>query len=179
MIFSCPRWWVKICIISVACVGGCFLSDVNTLACRPLLPLHWTRNTFVILNTDFCLVLESTLHANHVYRKTFKIHRKNSESCPSQAELNLQFCNYAPKWRICRENRKYAPDDEELGILVSFLSSFRNLFDPQTQRWLSLVSDGLTSVFVFLSSFRNLSSAQKKNCLFVFLSFSRNLLTSD
>ena len=40
MIFSCLRWWVKICIISVACIGCYFLSDVNTLACSPLLSVH-------------------------------------------------------------------------------------------------------------------------------------------
>ena len=25
-------------------------------------------------------------------------------------EIDLQICNYAQKWRICRENSKYAPD---------------------------------------------------------------------
>ena len=30
-------------------------------------------------------------------------------------ELNLQLCNYAQKRRICRENSKYAPDENFCG----------------------------------------------------------------
>ena len=33
-------------------------------------------------------------------------------------ELNLQICNYAPKRRTCRENSKYAPDENFCGQLA-------------------------------------------------------------
>ena len=34
-------------------------------------------------------------------------------------ELKLQICNYGQKERICRENSKYAPDENFVAIIAS------------------------------------------------------------
>ena len=50
-------------------------------------------------------------------------------------ELDLQICNYAQKWRICRENSKYAPDKIfviERNILVDFFSLLLKSYGDKT-----------------------------------------------
>ena len=42
-------------------------------------------------------------------------------------ELIVQICNYTQKWRIFRDNSKYAPEESFVAIFAERLPTFANL----------------------------------------------------
>ena len=42
-------------------------------------------------------------------------------------ELDLQISNYAQKWRISRDNSKYAPEESFVAIFAERMPTFANL----------------------------------------------------
>ena len=55
-------------------------------------------------------------------------------------ELNLQFCNYAQKQRICRENSKYAFDENLYGHFLPRRMAATSATLPQLGKVFMLLS---------------------------------------